>query len=179
MLKTPPAARIASLLACLLPAVTGRLQAAPAPQSPSCASPEHRQFEFWAGDWDSYDVEDDKTPSAHVRVDAILGGCALHERYEGTNGFVGESFSIYDASRKLWHQSWVTNRGELLVIEGRFQDGRMTLEGASVGSDGKPTTVRGVWKPENGLVREWAERSADGGKTWTKWFDIVFRAHEP
>jgi hypothetical protein len=140
---------------------------------------EHRQFDFWVGDWDSYDAGDDRTPSARVRVDPILDGCALREVYEGSNGLVGESFSIYDASRKVWHQSWVTNRGELLVIEGRFQDGRMTLEGANVGSDGKPTTVRGVWKPENGRVREWAERSADGGKTWTQWFDIVFRPHKP
>jgi ketosteroid isomerase-like protein len=166
----------ARLLACVSLALATPLGAAPGAPSSHCSAPEHRQFDFWAGDWDAYDVERETAPSARVRVDLVLGGCALHEVYEGTNGLVGESFSVYDAARNVWHQSWVTNRGQLLALEGRFDGGRMTLEGTSVGADGKRSTVRGVWQPENGSVREWAETSTDSGKTWTKWFDLVFRA---
>ena len=37
------------------------------------------------------------------------------------------------------------------------------------------TLVRGIWKAEQGNVRETADISADGGKTWKPWFDIIFR----
>jgi hypothetical protein len=39
----------------------------------------------------------------------------------------------------------------------------------------KRCMVRGSWKREAGGVREIAERSSDGGKTWQAWFDLVFR----
>lgn len=52
-----------------------------------------------------------------LKVDRLLDGCVLREEYAGSEGHKGESLSIYDASRKVWHQTWVMNRGELLVIE--------------------------------------------------------------
>jgi hypothetical protein len=150
----------------------------PAPKaSGKCATPEHRQFDFWVGDWDAFDVGAPGKVVARNKVDVILDGCVLREVYEQTDGLVGESFSLYDASRKVWHQSWVTNRGQLLVIEGRFENGRMTLAGVQL-VDGREQKVRAVWYREEGGVRETAESSADGGKTWKPLFDIVFRPHK-
>lgn len=148
------------------------LPAAAAPQH-SCSSPEYRQFDFWAGEWDAYDFG---TPSkaAHVQVDRILGDCVLREDYQGVDGAHGESFTIYDASRKIWHQSWVTNRGHLLVIEGKFHEGEMVLTGSNPAAS-VPTLVRGTWKPVDGGVREIGVTSTDGGKTWKPWFDLMFR----
>jgi hypothetical protein len=148
------------------------------PQSPSCAAPEYHQFDFWLGDWDSFDVGG-TTKVARLRVDSILDGCVLLENYEGADGHKGQSFSIYDASRKVWHQTWVTNRGELLMIEGAKQGDAMTLSGSDRTKEGAERLVRGVWKPENGGVRETAVTSTDGGKTWTPWFDIIFQPHKP
>jgi hypothetical protein len=142
----------------------------------SCDAPEYRQFDFWVGDWDGF--EGGGTPVARLKVDKLLEGCVVHERYEGTDGHKGESFSIYDASRKVWHQSWVTNRGELLVIEGTFHDGKMVLGGADRTADGRERRVRGTWKVEDEAVRETAVTSVDGGKTWQAWFDLVFRPHK-
>jgi hypothetical protein len=85
--------------------------------------------------------------------------------------------SIYDRSRKVWHQSWFTNRGELLVIEGTFQLGEMVLTGADRLANGKDRRVRGIWKPEANGIRETAVTSTDGGKTRTPWFDLIFRPH--
>ncbi|HEY3204495.1 MAG TPA: hypothetical protein VGL03_12655 [Thermoanaerobaculia bacterium] len=161
-----------ALLAAGSPACFGRT-----PGSPRCAGPEHRQFDFWAGDWDAYDVDDPAKPSARVKVDVILDGCALREAYEGANGVVGQSFSIYDASRKVWHQTWVTNRGQLLVLEGGFRDGRMTLRATETTAEG-PVLWRGMWIPKEDYVRETAETSQDGGKTWKPRFDILFRRHK-
>jgi len=144
----------------------------------NCAAPEYRQFDFWSGNWDAFDVDNPTTKVARTQVDLILDRCVLRENYEGADGHKGQSFSIYDASRKVWHQSWVTNRGELLVLEGKFEAGEMVLSGVDHGRVGQPL-VRGIWKPVEGGVRETAETSIDGGKTWTPWFDLVFRAHKP
>ncbi len=144
----------------------------------SCVAPEYHQFDFWIGDWDVFEI-DRSTPVARVRVDRILEGCVLPEDYQDTNGLKGQSFSIYDAPRKIWHQSWVTNRGQLLVIEGKIQGGEMVLSGLDRTADGKKRHVRGVWKPVNSVVRETAITSIDGEKTWKPWFDLVFRSHKP
>jgi len=143
----------------------------------SCSAAEYRQFDFWLGDWDAFDIGG-TTPVARVRVDGLLEGCVLRENYEGVDGHKGQSLSIYDSSRRVWHQSWVTNRGELLTIEGKFQGGEMVLSGADRTAEGKPRLVRGIWKAEGGGVRETAVTSTDGGKTWTPWFDLVFRPHK-
>jgi len=103
---------------------------------------------------------------ARTRVDLILDGCVLREDYEGADGHKGQSFSIYDGSRKIWHQSWVTNRGEMLMIEGGLQAGEMVLSGVDHAADGKERHVRGRWKPVSGGVRETAVTSTDGGRTW-------------
>jgi ketosteroid isomerase-like protein len=151
---------------------------APATESPkpaACTAPEYHEFDFWIGDWDAFDVDQPNIRVAHNRVDLILDGCVLREDYQGIDGHHGQSFTIYDASRKVWHQTWVTNRGELLTIEGTFRDREMILSGEGLTKDGKPRNVRGTWKREKGNVRETAVTSTNAGKNWQPWFDIVFR----
>jgi hypothetical protein len=138
-----------------------------------CAAPEFHQFDFWIGDWEVFEVGG-TTPVARVLVDRVVDGCALREQYSGSDGHKGQSISIYDVSRKVWHQTWVTNRGELLTIEGRFKNGEVVMSGTWLRDD-VPTLVRGTWKPVNGDVSEKAVTSTDGGKTWKTWFDLVFR----
>ena len=99
------------------------------PPSPPCSAPEFQQFDFWLGDWDAFDADNPATPVARAKVTSILDGCVVHEDYQDTTGGHGESFSIYDASRKVWHQTWVTNHGRLLTIEGSFQNGEMFMTG--------------------------------------------------
>jgi hypothetical protein len=143
----------------------------------SCVAPEYRQFDFWIGDWDTFELNDPSKVIARNRVTSILDGCALREVYEQGDGLTGESFTIYDATRHVWHQSWVTNRGQLLMLEGEMKEGRIILIGNDRAADGKPLVLRGVWTRVEGGVRETAERSSDGGRTWKPYFDIVFRPH--
>lgn len=144
-----------------------------------CAAPEYREFNYWAGDWDAFDMDDPGKPVARTRVNLILNGCVLLENYDGTNGLQGRSFTIYDASRKTWHQTWVTTKGQLLTIEGAIHAGEMTLTGVDRTASGEERRVRVAWKPVEGGVRETAVTSIDAGKTWTSWFDLVFRPHKP
>jgi Domain of unknown function (DUF4440) len=102
----------------------------------------------------------------------ILDGCVLREDYQGTDGHKGQSFTIYDAARDVWHQSWVTNRGQLLEIEGKIEAGGMVLSGEDHAA---ATLVRSTWKPIALGVRETAVTSTDSGKTWKPWFDLEFR----
>ena len=141
-----------------------------------CSAPEYRQFDFWLGDWDAIEVGS-TIPEARVKVTSVLEGCAVREEYDAADGHEGESLSIYDRSRKVWHQSWFTNRGQFLAIEGSFKDGEMVLAGTERTMDGKEKLVRGSWKPEGQNVRETAVTSIDGGRTWKPWFDLEFRRH--
>lgn len=144
----------------------------------ACAAPVFHELDFWIGDWDTFDTgKPDELSQARNHVTSILGGCVLLEHYTQTDGLVGESFTIYDASRKRWHQSWVTNRGSLLVIEGRMEGKRLVMYGDTRNADGQPLRLRAAWWPVAGGVRELAETSADAGKSWNTLFDITFRPH--
>jgi hypothetical protein len=142
-------------------------------------SPEYRSFDFWVGNWDAFDIDNSNKKVAHNRVDRILDGCVLLEDYQSKDGEHGQSFTIYDVSRKVWHQTWVTNEGALLVIEGGMHGGEMVLSGTDRTSEGKTRYVRGTWKPVSDGVREFAVTSTDGGKTWKPWFDLIFRPATP
>jgi hypothetical protein len=154
------------------------------PQKPApCADAAHRQFDFWIGDWDVFEIGQPTIVGptivgARAQVELILNGCVLHEIYE-EKGHKGESFSIYDATRSRWHQSWVNDSGYLLTIEGRLQGKSMILEGVDHLPNNKLRQVRGEWRTEGQGVREVATRSTDGGVTWSPWFDILFLPHKP
>lgn len=134
-----------------------------------CDTPEHRQFDFWIGEWQ---VHTAKGKLAGVnRVERTLGGCVLHERYETGGAYAGESLNIYDASRRVWHQSWVDNTGLLLVLEGGLKDGSMVLEGTTRDAKGRSLRQRITWTPNaDGSVRQHWE-SADAEGRWTTAFD--------
>lgn len=155
-----------------------RLRSQQPPKSPACSTPEYHQFDFWIGDWDAFDADKPGTLEARLRVDRLLDGCVIHEDYQDVHGHKGQSFSIYDASRRMWHQTWLTNRGELLLLDGEFRKDEMVLHGHDT-HDGKPREIRGIWKRGDDGVRESADESFDDGKKWTPWFDLIFRPHLP
>jgi hypothetical protein len=149
-----------------------------ASRAPSCTSAEYRQFDFFVGDWDAYDFGVPDSVIARNHVTPMLDGCAVREVYVQRDGLRGESFSAFDAGRHAWHQSWVTNHGVLLLLDGQLQSGRMVLTATEHGLQGDSSLLRGIWTPQRGSVRETAQRSKDGGKTWEPVFDIVFRPHQ-
>ena len=161
---------------CLAAATLAAVPAARAASGEKCPAPEYRQFDFWLGDWDTFEVVGDTTTSiARARVDLIAGGCAVHELYEQTDGLIGDSILSFDPVRKVWQQTWVTNGGSLMVLSGAFKDGAVTLEGEYHLGSGKSLPHRITWKAEGSGVRETAVLSKDGGKTWEPAFDVLFK----
>ena len=169
--------RVALLMAAL--AVAHPIHASAAPGPGGCSAAEFRQLDFWLGDWDAFDASDPATAIARTHVDLIAAGCAVHELYEQSDGLIGDSILSFDAARQVWQQTWVTNRGSLMVITGRFSNGAVTLEGEMHTGDGRSLLQRITWKAEGSDVRETAVMSKDGGKNWAPAFDVLFRRHAP
>ncbi len=144
---------------------------------PPCSQPEASQFDFWLGSWE---VTSNGQVAGHNTIAREIGGCVLHERYTTPGGFAGESFNIYDASRGVWHQTWVDNGGLLLTLEGSFSDGRMMMEGTTVGPNGT-ARQRITWSVIDGgpNVRQLWETSTDDGGTWTTAFDGTYVPADP
>ena len=168
MLKSTLLAWIAALAA----TAVAHGQAVPA-KPPSCDTPEHRQFDFWVGEWDV--TTPDGKPAGRNSITLEMNGCVVHEHWSGAGGMTGESFNIWDRSSKRWHQTWVTDRGELLQLDGSFQNGSMQMSGTS-GPLERRVTNRLTWSPAaDGTVRQLWEVSNDAGKSWKTAFDGRYR----
>src|SRR6185437_5912368 len=87
-----------------LPAVAASPLLAAPHASTACSAPVYRQFDFFAGGWDTYDIAAPDKVVARNTVKVILDGCVIHEDYRQNDGLHGESYSLYDAARKVWHQ---------------------------------------------------------------------------
>ncbi|MFY9552801.1 MAG: hypothetical protein WAU32_16760 [Thermoanaerobaculia bacterium] len=146
-------------------------KATPAPKP--CSSPEHRQFDFWLGEW-HVTTPDGKTAGTN-RITPILGGCALREEWAGAGGVNGTSLNMWDSAAKRWRQTWVDGRGNVLLLTGEYRNTKMTLEGEGPGENGGLVRNRITWSrlPE-GSVRQLWETSRDGGKTWAGEFDGTY-----
>jgi hypothetical protein len=120
-------------------------------QAIPCAAPENRQFDFWVGDWQVH--KPDGSFAGMNRVTLEYGGCVVHEHYATGRGYTGESLNTYDATRKVWHQTWVDDSGLLLTLDGALTKQRIT------------------WSPNpDGSVRQLWE-SADSKGAWIVVFD--------
>lgn len=139
-----------------------------------CQAPEYRQFDFWLGDWD---VTSPANPggSSRNRITRINGGCTLREEYTTPFGYEGTSLNFYDATRRVWHQTWIDNQGGALYLEGGLEGRSMVLATTT-----DPQNVQRItWTPlDDGRVRQHWESTTDGGKTWSTVFDGYYAKRE-
>jgi hypothetical protein len=143
-----------------------------APKPPPCQGSEHRQFDFWLGSWEVFTPDGKK--AGDNRIEAIDGGCALIERWQGRGGFSGTSLNSWDAASQQWRQHWVDNQGGLLQLAGAREGSAMVLHGREAPASGSGVEVRQriSWVPQpDGSVRQHWQRSDDAGATWSTVFD--------
>lgn len=165
--------RAALLFLLLLP-----LTASAQPDAPPCQAPEAAQLDFWLGAWDLTWTDDDGEGRGTNTLTKTLDGCVVHERFESTDGFRGESVSVYDARRGAWRQTWVDNRGGyLLFTGGPDADGRMDLRTAPFTNPqtGEEQVNRMIWTDvsDDALTWRW-QASTDGGATWEDHWTIRY-----
>jgi hypothetical protein len=166
------------VLASMLVVSVQALGLAQTPQAlPRCDGPEYRQFDFWIGTWD---VRPASQPEAAPMSNVITSeddGCVIRERWKGAR-MTGQSVNIYDRSRGKWHQTWVDSTGGLHEYWGtRRPDGVMAFEGdlpPRRPGEGRVSTRMTFFPLASDKVRQLAESSNDGGKTWSVNVDLIY-----
>jgi tetratricopeptide (TPR) repeat protein len=145
-------------------------------QHPCPTDPAYRAFDFWVGDWDVYTPDGVRSNTSHNLITLELHGCLVHERWSG--GGFGESFNYYNAHTRHWHQNYVDESGSTVWYEGASTaPGVMHMEGGYANQDGSTGLARVTWtKMPDGSVHHFIERSTDGGRTWSVYFDAYYRA---
>jgi hypothetical protein len=139
-----------------------------------CRASEYRKFDFWVGDWDVRAPNGGPTVG-HNLVTIEQQGCLLVEPWtSSTGGQTGTSFNYYDVRDKKWHQLYLDNSGNagaFPAMAGDLVDGKMVL----ITDETKSPVSRWTWYVlEPGKVRQMAERSTDGEKTWSTVWDSVY-----
>ena len=162
-------------LAALMLVATSAVAQSPPP--PGCGGPEHRQFDFWLGEWTVTDSAATRTYGANL-ITSEVSGCVLREHWNGAGAIpnTGQSLNFYDRGARQWGQDWVGSGGDVLHLRGGLVGSAMVLEGEGRDPSGTMLKQRVTWTPyPDGRVRQLWQSSADGGKTWTVAFDGWYR----
>ena len=168
-------AALAALLF-ILPTGTATMSYAedlPAPVA-ACASAEHRQFDFWLGEWDVTDPTGKAL--GHNKIVRADTGCWITENWRGASGYTGSSLNGWDSQHKLWRQFWIGSDGIILRIEGGIRDNVMVMDGELPKEGGGVQLQRISWTPaaDGSVTQKW-DTSDDGGKTWKEAFLGIYR----
>jgi tetratricopeptide (TPR) repeat protein len=138
-----------------------------------CQTAEFRQFDFWVGDWAVHNPAGQKIGDNLVTREQ--GGCVMIEHWKSGRGIeTGTSFNYYDIRDKKWHQFYLDNSGNagaFAPMAGNLIDNKMVLL-----TDEKVSPVfRWTWYVISpGKVRQMAEQSNDGQKTWQIVWDSTY-----
>jgi hypothetical protein len=138
----------------------------------------YREFDYWLGTWDvrPNGAAPAGPPATNV-ITRVHQGCVILESWNAP-GQTGQSFNIYDRVAGKWRQTWVDSTGGLHEYWGALKDGNMVYEGeipAPPGSAGGRVHTRlTFFRQPDGSVRQYSERTTDGGKTWTVNYDLIY-----
>jgi len=154
----------------------------PPPPPPDCSAAEHRQFDFWVGDWDVV-PNNQPAPAGPPSRNTIVkahAGCVLVENWTSENQ-TGQSVNIYDRSRGQWHQTWVDSNGGLHEYWGRRDGANMVFYGST------PLPARPAFRMHVRLtffdlggdkVRQLSERLNPDG-SWSTNYDLLYTRRKP
>lgn len=132
--------------------------------SAACGSAHDREFDFWVGSW-SFAAPGSLPGTNDITSEA--SGCLVEEHFRDSSGTQGRSVSLFSRLDGQWHQTYVDSRGAHLVLVGAFDGRRMVLA--------ESATQRYLWEQIGAdTVRYWGERSADGGASFSVFFDSTY-----
>lgn len=133
------------------------------------------ELDFWIGTWEVRWADDGHGTN---RIERILGGHVVHEQFEGegrAGKLVGESWSVFDADRHLWRQTWVDDQGGYLDLVGGRVGDSFAFERAAP-EEGATARQRMVFRDVAADRFRWTwEASPDDGVTWTPRWEIDYR----
>lgn len=146
-----------------------------------CSDPVYRQFDFWVGEWEAFSPNGKKGGDSKISI--ILDSCIILEEWTSANltqgiRYAGKSFNTYNSATKQWQQTWVDNvGGSTEFLRGESSEGKIVFYADKVGGPGGKTFIRRLTftKLNNDKVRQFGERSDDGGVTWKTEYDLEYR----
>jgi hypothetical protein len=160
----------------LLALIALALQASSPPPPPACESAEHKQFDFWVGEWDVF-RSDTNQLVARSLIEKLYGGCAIRENWMPLNGFgAGGSLNSYRPEEKHWRQVYTGSANGWADYVGGIMGKAMVIEGTQIMPTGKATPVKITYEPgADGSVVQTGYQSADGRVTWQVNYQFVYR----
>jgi len=158
--------------------------AAPAAAQSPCEETEgFHALDFWLGEWD---VLVGERKAGENRIESVLSGCAVVERWTGAEGGRGMSLFTYNPITDTWKQVWVTEdatRPGGLKEKTRVEttsEGGAVFRGEIATPDGGSYLDRTILTPQDdGTVRQVIQVSTDDGATWRTVWDATYRRAEP
>jgi hypothetical protein len=158
------------------------------PPLPTCDRSEHRQFDYWVGEWDVRPAgQPDTAPTPLGNVIRLEdGGCVVTEHWT-TPRMTGRSVNIYDRTRGQWHQTWVDSTGGLHEYWGAVNaEGDLVLHGstpvAAAGNARQAVRLTffnlGPDRKTPDRVRQFSEVLGADGR-WTTSYDLIYTRRRP
>jgi hypothetical protein len=139
----------------------------------SCAKPAYGGLDFWVGEWAIYDQ--DRVRVGTNRVAKTPDGCAFVETWTGTLGDGGRSLNFFNERAGRWQQVWIGDTGGIVEQAGEVTAGELRLQGETVQANGTRVLNRQVLSQTgSGRLRQRAEISQDGGRSWLPQFEFTY-----
>ena len=142
-----------------------------------CDDAEFKQFDFWIGDWQVASAPDGhEAGSSHISKE--MSGCVVWENWTSAGlPYAGKSYNAYNSSLKRWEQFWVDNSQGMIFFYGNLKDGVMDFWTDEIPQPSGPNMRRHLqfFNLAPDTVRQFSQRSTDGGKTWTVEYDFTYR----
>lgn len=138
-----------------------------------CSKPAYAGLDFWVGEWAIYD--EDRVRVGTNRVAKTPDGCAFVETWTGTLGDGGRSLNFFNERLDRWKQIWIGDTGGVVEQEGEVTAGELRLQGETVQANGARVLNRQVLSQTgSGRLRQRAEISQDGGRSWVPQFEFTY-----
>jgi hypothetical protein len=145
-----------------------------------CATPQHRQFDFWVGKWNVYPKAAPQTLVAHSLIESRYDGCAVRENWMPLSNAGGGSINSYDPLSNTWRQFWADSQGGSAFFTGGWNGKAMVLTGIwPQPGHPKQMTRMTYTRIAGGSVEQLGVTSDDNGKTWQPGFDYIYRKAAP
>jgi hypothetical protein len=140
---------------------------------------QHRQFDFWLGQWEVTDKAGN-TVYGHNEISKHNGGCLLLEQWRSSRGGTGSSINYYDPVQGQWHQDWVDASSIIHTAGGINDAGAMVMQGTiTYLEEQREAGFRASWiSLSDGRVRQTFEEQDEQGR-WQPWFEGYYRQLTP
>ncbi len=144
----------------------------PAHISRACATPHHREFDYFLGNFIVFNKAGKQIGTDEVTSE--MNGCALLEHWHG-HTVQGVGYSGYDDTRKEWVQTFFQNDGTVLVLRGNMTKDGIVITGTDYPKPGVTEQNRVLFRRLSNGFEEYWTASTNNGRTWHVVFDGFFR----